>query len=202
MRVGIADDHTVVRDGIRWMLADAEGIEIVGEAADGHDAVALLRTLDPDILVLDLRMGGTSGFDVLDTARRERLDTRVLVMSMHDEPSHVRRALKMGACGYVLKNSGRDELLRAIDAVAAGNRYVQGDLAAVLIDEEARAEIAPREREILVLVADGAENKQIARELGLSQETVKSYLRNLFARWDVSSRAEAVAMGIRLGVIE
>lgn len=201
MRVGIADDHAVVRDGIRWMLG-GEGVDIVGEAGDALGALEMLRSCSPEVLFLDLRMAGTSGFDVLDVARRESLPTRIIVMSMHDEPSHVRRAIKMGAAGYLLKSSGREELLKAIEAVSAGSRYVQGELASVLFDDEPRARIAPREREILVLVANGAENKQIARELGLSQDTVKSYLRNLFARWDVTSRAEAVAMGIRLGVID
>lgn len=202
MRVGIADDHAVVRDGIRWMLDGTDGVEIIGEAADAPAALDLIRTSRPDVMFLDLRMAGTSGFDVLDSARREQLSTRIIVMSMHDEPAHVRRAVKLGAAGYLLKSSGRDELLRAIRAVSGGSRYVQGDLAAVLFEPEEQVAIAPREREILVMVANGAENKQIARELGLSQDTVKSYLKNLFARWEVTSRAEAVAMGIRLGVID
>ncbi len=204
MRLAIADDHGVVRDGIRFMLSSRSDISVIGEAATSHEAVQLLQAEpSPDVMLLDLRMAGTSGFDVLAAASDLGLGARIVVMSMHDEPTFVRRALRLGAAGYVLKSSGADELCRALDTVVTGGKYVQGDLAAVLLDEgEQRTSIAPREREILRLVADGLENKQISRELRLAETTIKSYLKNLFARWNVSSRAEAVAIAIRLGVID
>ncbi|CAN5709966.1 MAG: response regulator [Acidimicrobiia bacterium] len=204
MKLAIADDHEVVRDGIRWMLADLENIDIVGEADSAFAAIKLLQSEQPpDLMLLDLRLGGTSGFDVLEFAGRSATATRIVILSMHDEAAHLRRAMKMGAAGYVLKNGGRRELLQALETVMAGGKYVQGSLAASIVDaEEGLAAITEREREILMLVADGAENKQLARTLGLSEETVKSYLRNLFARWGVTSRAEAVATAIRLGIID
>lgn len=203
MRIAIADDHDMVRDGVKWSLDGKLDVQIVGEASTGHEAIHLLEHEQPDVMILDLRMGGTSGFDVLDTARRTGSPTRIVVMSMHDESSHVRRALALGASAYILKNSGRRELWRAIESVVAGDRYVQGDLVGALAEDDAASVgITDRERQILTMVAEGLENKQIARALDLSEETVKSYLRNLFARWDVSSRAEAVAIAIRLGIIE
>lgn len=203
MRIAIADDHDMVRDGVKWSLDGKLDVQIVGEASTGHEAIHLLEHEQPDVMILDLRMGGTSGFDVLDTARRTGSPTRIVVMSMHDESSHVRRALALGASAYILKNSGRRELWRAIESAVAGDRYVQGDLVGALAEDDAASVgITDRERQILTMVAEGLENKQIARALDLSEETVKSYLRNLFARWDVSSRAEAVAIAIRLGIIE
>ena len=204
MRLAIADDHEVVRDGIRWMLAEVPDVEIVAEAATAAEAIMVLSGPDPpDVLLLDLRMGGTSGFDVLNAARRQEARTQVIVLTMHDESAHLRRALQLGAAGYILKSGGRRELLQALEAVSAGKRFVQGDLAANLADDaEQSAVITPRERQILALVAEGSENKQIARRLGIAEDTVKTYLRNLFTRWGVTSRAEAVATALRLGVID
>jgi DNA-binding NarL/FixJ family response regulator len=204
VRLAIADDHDVVRDGIRWMLADSPEIEIVGEADSAPAAISLLDTdQPPDVLLLDLRLGGTSGFDVLESAGRAGIATRIVILSMHDEPAHLRRAMRMGAAGYILKSGGRRELVQALETVIAGGRYVQGDLAGSLVEfDDGSGAITDRERQILVMVAAGAENKQVARELGLSEETVKSYLRNLFTRWGVTSRAEAVATAIRLGIID
>lgn len=204
MKLAIADDHEVVRDGLRFLLESDPNIEVVSEASTAAEAIEILLTPDPpEILLLDLRMAGTSGFDVLDTAQRRQLPTRILILTMHDEPAHLRRALQLGASGYILKSGGRRELLAALDAVRAGKRFVQGDLAAELADaSESAAALTSRERQILGLVADGKENKQIARELGLAEDTIKTYLRNLFTRWSVSSRAEAVATAIRLGIIE
>ncbi|MBA2725403.1 MAG: response regulator transcription factor [Actinobacteria bacterium] len=204
MRLALADDHDVVRDGIRWMLADSDDIQIIGEADSAPAAIELLLGDDPpDVLLLDLRLGGTSGFDVLEAANRLATSTRVVILTMHDEAAHLRKAMKMGAAGYVLKNGGRRELILALEAVISGGRYIQGDLASTLVEAADDAgSITAREREILEMVADGAENKQVARSLGLSEETVKSYLRNLFTRWGVTSRAEAVATAIRLGIID
>lgn len=204
VRVALADDHAVVRDGLRFALDGRLDVEVVAEASDAAGAMAILTgSTPPDVLVLDLRLGDMSGLDVLAEADRRSLPTRILVMSMHDEPTVVRHALKLGAAGYLLKSAGRAELLRAIATVTEGGRYVQGDLAMALAGEDERAAtVTPREREVLALVADGLENRQIAKAMGISEETVKSYLKNLFTRWDVGSRAEAVAVALRLGLID
>ncbi len=206
MRVVIADDHRIVRDGIRWMLADADSIEIVGEAESGEALLALLAESPVDIVLLDVRMPGMSGLDALERIRREFPQVRVAVLSMHDQPAYVRRAVELGASGYLLKNTGRDELIRALHTIAEGGSYLQGNVIAPLITDtdphEPAPHLSPRERQVLQLVADGFENKQIATELQVAEATVKTYLRGIFDRLDVSSRAEAVAVGLREGMIE
>lgn len=206
MRVAIADDHRIVRDGIRWMLADAESIEFAGEADSGAALLELLADSPVDVVLLDVRMPGMSGLEALEQIRREYPQVRVVMLSMHDQPAYVRRAIELGASGYLLKNTGRDELLRALDTVAEGGAYLQGDVVAPLITETASRpsspHLSPRERQVLQLVAHGYENKQIATELNIAEATVKTYMRGIFERLGASGRAEAVAVGLREGIIE
>jgi DNA-binding NarL/FixJ family response regulator len=207
VRLVIADDHRVVRDGIRYMLADAPGIEIAGEASSGKELIELLETDPVDVVLLDVRMPGMNGFDVLERLQEGLSQVRVIMLSMHDAPGYVRRAIELGAAGYLLKSASRDEVIAAIDAVLEGGAYVQGELVQPLVNElsgrpGSGSALSPRERQVLQLVADGFENKQIVTELGLSEGTVKTYLRGIFQRLDVSSRAEAVAVGLRRGIID
>lgn len=206
MRVLIVDDHKVVRDGLRWMLSDEGDIEIVGEAASASEALRFLDSTDVDIVLLDQRMPEMNGIDALPSIRDRHATVRVLMLTMHDHESFVRKALEEGASGYLLKSAGRDELLRALHTVCAGDVYIHGEVASAFdIDGDripARPQVSPRERDVLALVADGYENKQIAAELGLAEATVKSYLRDIFERLGVTTRAQAVAVGLREGIIE
>lgn len=207
MRVVVADDHRVVREGIRYMLSDAPGVDVVGEAESGEELLALVASEPVDVVLLDVRMPGMSGFDVLERLAEDAPQVRVLMLSMHDQPAYVRRAIELGAAGYVLKSTGRDELLTALQVAADGGTYLPAELmeplvAAMTGRTRPSGKLSPREHQVLQLVADGYENKQIATELELSEATVKTYLRGVFERLDVSSRAEAVAVGLRLGLIE
>jgi DNA-binding NarL/FixJ family response regulator len=207
VRIVIADDHRVVREGITYMLSEEPDIEIVGDAAGGEELLTLLDDQPVDVVLLDVRMPGMSGFEVLERIGSDMPQVRVLMLSMHDQPGYVRRAVELGAAGYLLKSSGREELLRAIRTVADGGVYLQGELMEPLVADVTGTSgppgrISPRERQVLQLIANGYENKQVATELGLSEATVKSYLRGIFERLEVTSRAEAVAVGLRLGVIE
>ncbi len=135
MRLVIADDHRVVRDGIRYMLADAPGIEIAGEASSGEELIELLETDPVDVVLLDVRMPGMNGFDVLERLQEGLSQVRVIMLSMHDAPGYVRRAIELGAAGYLLKSASRDEVIAAIDAVLEGGAYVQGELVQPLVNE-------------------------------------------------------------------
>ncbi|MEE8491833.1 MAG: response regulator transcription factor [Acidimicrobiia bacterium] len=207
MRIILADDHKIVREGLRWMLSDEDDVEIVGEADSGEALLKLVDRVDVDIVLLDVRMPGMSGLDALEILNERVPDLKIIILSMHGEPAYVRRAVELGAAGYLLKSSDRDELLGALAAVAAGKAYIQGEVTETLMktisgQEAGTSLLSPRETEILVLVSRGLENKQIATELGISEATVKTHLKGVFSRLDVSSRAEAAAVGLRLGLIE
>lgn len=208
MNLAIADDHAVVREGIRWMLESQRDVNVVAEVDNGRALLELFAT-DPDIdvVLLDLRMPDLNGFEVLDRLRDLAPGVRAVVMTMHDEPAYVRRALELGASGYLLKNADRIELMQALHAAVGGQTYVQGTLTGSLVRglvaaTSSRQVLSPREQEVLQHVADGLENKQVAKEMSLSEATVKSYLKNVFTRLEVGSRAEAVAVALRLGLIE
>lgn len=207
MRVVLADDHSIVREGLRWMLEEEPGIEISGEADSGTSLLQLLGEEPADVVLLDLRMPGMGGLEALERLRQVAPGTKVIILTMHDEPAYVRRAIELGASGYLLKSADRQELVRALELVHSGGAYVQGELAAPLVQEAAGVEqeatsLSPRESQVLFLVAQGFENKQIATELGISEATVKTHLKSVFARLEVASRAEAVAVALRRGLIE
>lgn len=207
MKLVIADDHRVVREGITFMLSGEHDVEIVGEAESGEELLGILEDTPVDIVLLDVRMSGMGGLEVLQRVSGTMPQVRVLMLSMHDEPGYVRRAIELGAAGYLLKSAGRGEILHAMRTVSDGGVYIQGELMGPLVSDLGGSRVqsgslSPRESEVLQLVANGFENKQVATELGLSEATVKSYLRGIYERLDVAGRAEAVAVGLRLGVIE
>ena len=164
MRIILADDHKIVREGLRWMLSDEDDVEIVGEADSGEALLKLVDRVDADIVLLDVRMPGMSGLDALEILNERVPDLKVIILSMHGEPAYVRRAVELGAAGYLLKSSDRDELLGALAAVAAGKAYIQGEVTETLMksisgQEAGTSLLSPRETEILVLVSRGLENK-------------------------------------------
>ncbi len=207
MKVIIADDHRIVREGLRWMLADRDDIEIVGEAANGRELLDLVTETDADICLLDVRMPEMGGLEALERLQEVAPGLRVIILTMHDQPAYLRRAIELGAAGYVLKNTGREELVKALEVVARGDAYLQGELARPLVselveDEEGRRLLDERERRVLQLVARGLDNRAIGEEIGTSEATVKNVLGSVFEALGVKTRAEAVAVGLRLGIIE
>ncbi|HLE38341.1 MAG TPA: response regulator transcription factor [Acidimicrobiia bacterium] len=208
MRVVIVDDHTLVRDGIKWMLVNEPSIEIGGEASDGVELLAMLDDVEADVVLLDIRMPTMSGLDVLTALKERETAPPVLVLSMYDDPALVQQAIALGAAGYIKKNAGRDELIRAIQTVGRGGHYLQGELTAPLVAKIDDPEISsPRslsseEREILRLVAAGLGNREIGARIGRTEVAVRSTLHSIFKRLGVHSRSEAVAAALRLGVFD
>ena len=210
LRVVVADDHEAVREGLRWMLKADGSVDVVAEAANGEQLLEVLNDVECDAVLLDLSMPGTGGLEVLRTLRQRPSPPAVVVLTMHDDATHVDRALASGAAGYVLKSASREEIIRALTAAVGGGAYVQPSLAKALIarhitPERQEAEavaISQRQLELLHLIGNGATNKELAHRLGISEATVKSYLKDLYQRLGVPSRAAAVAYALRAGIVQ
>jgi DNA-binding NarL/FixJ family response regulator len=204
IRILIADDHSVVRQGLRMFLGLDQGLEIVGEAADGAEALRLARELHPDVVLMDLLMPVIDGISATKMIRTELPETEVLALTSVLEDASVVGAVRAGAIGYLLKNTEADELLRAIHAAAAGQVQLSPDAATRLM-REVRAPDSPeilteRETEVLRLVAQGMGNKQIARMLQVGEKTVKTHVSNILAKLGVQSRTQAALYAVRIGM--
>ncbi len=210
LRVILADDHTLVRAGIRRILESRAGCVVVGEAADGFEAIDALRQIDADVLVLDLKMEGRDGIEVLRVAKAERPELKVIVLTMHAGREYVARAMEEGANGYLLKDSAVQDLAAAIDAVMAGRTYlspaIQQQMAAIL---KGRSPATPdlraltgREREVLILLARGLTTKEIATTLDIGTRTVETHRANVMRKLGVRSVALLTQVAIREGIVD
>ena len=210
MRVLLADDHTLVRAGVRRIIESQPGVTVIGEVADGEEALRALRQEPADVLVLDLTMPGLDGFEVLRRAKELRPGLKVLVLTMHSDPEYVERAVRGGADGYLLKDSAVSDLVAGIEAVAAGRAYyspaVQRSLSEMLRTGSAAPRpldaLTEREREVLKLVAEGLTTKEIAARLEISARTVESHRANLMRKLDVRSVARLTQFAIREGLVK
>ncbi|TQL69633.1 LuxR family two component transcriptional regulator [Nocardioides albertanoniae] len=204
IRIVVADDHPVVRDGVVGVLR-AQGFEVVGQAGDGTEAIALVEELDPDVLVLDLRMPGTSGVEVIERLRARESRAGVLVLTTFDTDSDVVAAIEAGATGYLLKDAPTTDLVDAVRATAAGETVlspaVATRLASRLRSPGPATQLSPREREVLTLVARGTTNRTIAAKLFVSEATVKTHLGHVFEKLGVTDRAAAVARAYDRGIL-
>lgn len=196
----LADDHPAMRDGIRLRLELDPDIRVVAEAANGTEALELIRGHDPDIALIDLRMPGLDGLGLVAAVRAAELPTRVVLLSALTEAHLVQRALDSGAYGYVGKDSPMEVIVDAVHSVARGSRYIDPTLLAGVL-EPSGDRLTDRERQVLQLAANGQQNKVIAQELGLSEETVKSHLSNVMRKLGAQSRTEAVAAALRRSLI-
>lgn len=202
IRILIVDDHPLLREGVAAILEDASDMSVVGEAGDGAEAVKLFRILQPDVTLMDLQMPGMNGLAAIMAIRADYPQARILVLTTYAGDVQAVRALKAGATGYLLKSSLRTEMLDAIRNVHRGRRHVQGDVAAEIALHVADEALSERETAVLRHVAVGKANKEIARALSLSEETVKAHLKNIFAKLDVADRTHAVTVAARRGIIE
>ncbi|WP_447002994.1 response regulator [Saccharothrix isguenensis] len=202
IRVVIVDDHPVVRDGLRGMLAGAGDVEVVGEAADGAEAVAVVRAVAPDVVLMDLRMPGVDGVTAIERLRD--FPTRVLVLTTYDTDSDVLPAIKAGATGYLLKDTPRDELFRAVRSAAEGEAVLSPSVATRLVGQVRTPTAEPlsdREVEVLGLIARGCTNREAAAKLFISEATVKTHLVHAYAKLGVKDRAAAVAVAYERGLL-
>lgn len=206
----LADDHKLVRQGMRSLLEAQPGFEVLGEASDGQEALKLIETLAPDIAFLDVMMPNMNGIETSKLAHQRGLKTKIIFLSMHANASYAVRALQSGALAYVLKDSDFSEVLQAVENVMEGRRYLSAVIAddvfemllhADVVKENSLEILSPREREIIQLIAEGNTNVVIAEKLTLSVRTVESHRLNLMKKLRLSSHAELVKFAIHQGLI-
>ncbi|MEM7133077.1 MAG: response regulator transcription factor [Chloroflexota bacterium] len=211
IRILVVDDHSIVRQGIRSLLSNYVAFDVIGEAPDGPTALSLIDELAPDVILLDIRMPGQSGLDILQQIRQRNLPIKVLILTSFDDDEYVTEALRRGAHGYVLKSVSDDSLVGAIHAVCKGERALSPQITEQvvrnLVDErngrsERYASLIDEEIQILKLIANGASNTDLASRLFMSNATVKRKIRRIFDKLGVDSRTEAVATAIRLQLME
>jgi DNA-binding NarL/FixJ family response regulator len=208
LRIVAADDHSVVREGLRALLSAVEGYELVGTAATGTEAVKAAVTLRPDVLVMDIQMPDMTGIEATREIRRVAPTVAVLMLTMFDDDESVFAAMRAGALGYVLKGAAPESMIRAIAVVAGGEAIFGAGVATRALsyfstpraDAAAFPELTPREREVLTLIASGLNNAAIASRLGLAPNTVSNHISNIFAKLQVASRAEAIVRARSAGL--
>jgi two-component system response regulator NreC len=212
IRILLADDHTVIRRGLRALLERQSGFTIVAEAADGREAVELAATLDPDVAVVDIGMPNVNGIEAAGRITDKRPETAVVILSMHADESYVLRALKSGARGYLLKDSPEEDLINAINAVHQGKAFFSPVISKMLAEdyirqirqrgvEDSYELLTPREREILQMLGEGNSNKEVARKLNLSLHTIETHRGNLLEKLNLHSTAELILYAVRKGIV-
>jgi DNA-binding NarL/FixJ family response regulator len=209
-RVLLVDDHELVRQGIAAMLATASDIQIIGNARSGREALEVARKELPDIVLMDVRMPDMDGLEATRKIKEERPRTAVIMLTMHDNPTYLRDAVRAGAAGYLLKDVSKDELVDAVRQVATGGAFIESQMLKGMLSElkptgqaaPAAKNLTKREREILSLVAEGMSNREIAEKLVLSPETVKSHVAAILEKLNVSDRTQAAIYAVRNGLVE
>jgi DNA-binding NarL/FixJ family response regulator len=213
IRLVIADDHSLIREGLRRILADSE-LRVVGEAATGSQAVGLVTRLDPDIVLLDIRMPDMDGLAALREIKRLKPQTPVIMLTAYDEPAWLVQAIGYGAAGYLLKTMARDDLVAAIKAVASGDGLLDPSHLSTIVRQLGSETVEPknpivgdvnqltaREREVLALVAEGLTNQQIADVLGVAPSTIKSHVQNVMLKLGASDRTQAAVMAVKARIV-
>ena len=202
IRIMVVDDHPLLRDGIAALLAGQPDLELVAQASNGREAIEQFRIHAPDITLMDLQMPELSGIDAIVAIREASPDARVIVLTTYSGDVQVLRALKAGARAYLLKNLLHKELLTTIRAVHAGQKTMSPSVAAELADFSGEEALTPREIEVLRLIAAGLANKEIAAQLSITEETVKSRVKNILMKLRANDRTHAAMIGLRRGILQ
>ncbi|MCL2660120.1 MAG: response regulator transcription factor [Acidobacteriaceae bacterium] len=202
IRILVADDHLVYRIGIRNLIGNEPGFEVVGEASNGTEAIALYRELKPDVLLLDLRMPQKGGVEVVRSIAAEFANPRILIVTSYQTEDEVFQVLDAGAQGYILKDLGREMLIEAIETVYAGKRWTSPAIERQFASGMSRQQLTDRENEVLKLVAKGLTNREIANVFRISESTVKNHVNNLLSKLEVADRTEAVVFCLSHGILQ
>lgn len=210
IKVMIADDHVLMREGIRQLLEFDGTIQVIAEASDGVECLQKLKTVNPEVLLLDINMPNMNGIEVLEKIKTRSVGVKVLILTVHNEVEYLIKAVDIGADGYLLKDSGSAELKKAINIVMSGESYIQPSLIPALnsrlvardVDKEKIESLTKRELEVLIQVANGMFNKEIATTLNISERTVKNHISNIFKKIDVSDRTQAAVFAIKNDIIK
>lgn len=201
IRILVADDHLVYRIGIRSLIASEPGFEVVGEASDGPQAIALFRKLRPDVLLLDLRMPQKGGIEVVQEIRKEFCDARILIVTSYQTEEEIFQVLESGALGYILKDMGRETLIEAIRSVHGGKRWVSPAILKQFTSRVLRQQLTTREMEVLRLLARGLTNREISNVFNISESTIKNHVNSLLTKLEVADRTEAVGFCLARGIL-
>jgi len=202
LRLILADDHPVLREGLSLILGTRPDMAVVAQASTGEEASELFLKLEPDVLILDLQMPGEGGVSTVKRLLKKRPGAKILILTTYDTDEDIYRTMLAGAIGYVLKDTPSDELIGAIRTIASGQRYMSRTAGAKLAGRIGAPQITERELSVLRCVAAGQANKEIADALGISEGTVKTHVKSIFSKLDVVSRTEAVATATRRGLIQ
>ena len=199
-RVVLADDHRMLREGLRRSLEE-QGLEVLGEASDGEEAVRLAQELAPDVVLMDLSMPVLDGIGATRLVRQRAPETQVVVLTMHSDDESVARAIRAGAAGYLVKDCSTAEVVDTIEKVASGEVALSPELAASMLQEAEQPVISEREEEVLQLIADGLSPTEVAGRLYISVKTVKNHLTSIYQKLDSRDRTQAVVRAVRMGII-
>lgn len=210
INVMITDDHAMIREGIKRLLEFDGDIKVISEAGDGEECLELLKDVTPDVLLLDINMPKKNGIEVLEKIRNDNMPLKVLMLTVHNEVEYLIKAVDIGVNGYILKDSESAELKKAIESVINGENYIQASLIPMLnaklvsrdTDKDKIEQLTKRELEVLIKVASGMFNKEIAISLNISERTVKNHISNIFKKIQVSDRTQAAVFAIRNDIIK
>lgn len=202
IRVLLADDHPVVRGGVRALLEEEPEIEVIGEASGGHEAIAMVKELRPDVLLLDMEMPDLSGVEVAKALSKEQTGCKVLALSAYDDPQYIRSLLSLGAAGYLIKEEAPEFIIEAVQGVWRGqegwlSRKVAAKMSSWTRDNQPDYHLTPREKEVLHVIVQGKTNQEAGLMLGISDRTIEKHLESIFAKLGVSSRVEAAVLAVR-----